>query len=126
MCEAPVPYVKGGTWVGIYDGSQNKDLAWLFLQYCTLNEESVKAYASEYASTSHSRAGTKRLLRSRATPSSADRISTSSTTGYGKDPRDLMTQYDGNTQQAFLSAVKSYVSGAMTKDEAIAQFKATR
>ena len=41
-----------------------------------------------------------------------------------KIPADMMTQYDGTLNNAFLSAVKSYVSGAMTKDEAIAQFKA--
>ena len=41
-----------------------------------------------------------------------------------KIPADMMTQYDGTLNNAFLSAVKSYVSDAMTKDEAIAQFKA--
>ena len=26
LCEGPVPYVKGGTWLGIYKDSPNKDL----------------------------------------------------------------------------------------------------
>lgn len=125
MCEAPVPYVKGGTWVGIYDGSTNKDLAWLFLQYCTLNEESVKAYASQY--------GEYVALKSvdEALASEAGDAVLGGQNLYAfynsvmaKIPADLMTQYDGTLNNAFLSAVKSYVSGAVTKDEAIAQFKA--
>jgi hypothetical protein len=35
-----------------------------------------------------------------------------------------MTQYDGTLNNAFLSAIKLYVSGDLTKDEAVAQFKA--
>ena len=32
LCEGPVPYVKGGTWLGIYKDSPNKDLAWAFME----------------------------------------------------------------------------------------------
>ena len=39
-------------------------------------------------------------------------------------PADLMTAYDGTINNAFLSATKNYATGAMTKDEAIEQFKA--
>ena len=31
LCQGPVPYVKGGTWLGIYKDSPNKDLAWAFI-----------------------------------------------------------------------------------------------
>ena len=41
-----------------------------------------------------------------------------------KLPADLMTGYDGTISNAFLAATKNYATGAMTKDEAIAQFKA--
>ena len=41
-----------------------------------------------------------------------------------KLPDDLMTAYDGTINTAFLAATKSYATGVMTKDEAIAQFKA--
>jgi ABC-type glycerol-3-phosphate transport system substrate-binding protein len=125
MCEAPVPYVKGGTWVGIYDGSTNKDLAWLFLQYCTLNEESVKAYASQYGEYVALKSVDEALAKE---PGDAILGGQNLYEFYNgvmtKIPADLMTQYDGTLNNAFLSAVKSYVSGAMTKDEAIAQFKA--
>ena len=41
-----------------------------------------------------------------------------------KLPSDLMTGYDGTISNAFLAATKNYATGVMTKDEAIAQFKA--
>lgn len=43
-----MPYVKGGTWLGIYKDSPNQDLAWAFLQYCCLNSEAQQSYAAEY------------------------------------------------------------------------------
>jgi ABC-type glycerol-3-phosphate transport system substrate-binding protein len=125
MCEAPVPYVKGGTWVGIYDGSQNKDLAWLFLQYCTLNEDSVKAYASEYGEYVALKSVDEALASEQGDAVLGGQNLYEFYNGVmAKIPADLMTQYDGTLNNAFLSAVKSYVSGAMTKDEAVAQFKA--
>ena len=42
----------------------------------------------------------------------------------GQLPDDLMTAYDGTINTAFLAATKSYATVVMTKDEAIAQFKA--
>ncbi|MEA5047037.1 MAG: extracellular solute-binding protein [Eubacteriales bacterium] len=125
MCEAPVPYVKGGTWVGIYDGSQNKELAWLFLQYCTLNEDSVKAYASQYGEYVALKSVDEALAKEQGDAVLGGQNLYEFYNGVmAKIPADLMTQYDGTLNNAFLSAVKSYVSGAMTKDEAIAQFKA--
>ncbi|MDP3447254.1 MAG: extracellular solute-binding protein [Eubacteriales bacterium] len=125
MCEAPVPYVKGGTWVGIYDGSQSKDLAWMFLQYCTLNEESVKAYASEYSEYVALKSVNEALaLEAGDAVLGGQNLYAFYNGVIAKIPADLMTQYDGTLNNAFLSVVRSYVSGAMTKGEAIAQFKA--
>ena len=125
MCEAPVPYVKGGTWVGIYDGSKNKDLAWQFLQYCTLNEESVKAYASQYGEYVALKSVDEALAKEAGDAVlGGQNLYAFYNSVMAKIPADLMTQYDGTLNNAFLSAVKSYVSGALTKDEAIAQFKA--
>ncbi len=125
MCEAPVPYVKGGTWVGIYDGSENKDLAWLFLQYCTLNEDSVKAYAGEYGEY----VSLKSVDESLAAEDGDAVLGGQNLYAFYNDvmakiPADMMTQYDGTLNNAFLSVIKLYVSGDLTKDEAIEQFKA--
>ena len=125
MCQGPIPYVKGGTWLGIYKDSPNKDLAWAFLSYCCLNSEAQLAYATEYGEYVSLKSADEALAE-----------------GPGEDvlggqnpfafynaqmellPADLMTAYDGTINNAFLSATKNYATGAMTKDEAIAQFKA--
>ena len=125
MCKAPVPYVKGGTWVGIYDGSENKDLAWLFLQYCTLNEDSVKAYAGEYGEY----VSLKSVDEALAAEDGDAVLGGQNLYAFYNDvmakiPADMMTQYDGTLNNAFLSVIKLYVSGDLTKDEAIEQFKA--
>ena len=125
MCQGPIPYVKGGTWLGIYKDSPNKDLAWAFLSYCCLNSEAQQAYATEYGEYVSLKSADEALAE-----------------GPGEDvlggqnpfafynaqmellPADLMTAYDAIINYAFLSATKNYATGAMTKDEAIAQFKA--
>ena len=125
MCQGPIPYVKGGTWLGIYKDSPNKDLAWAFLSYCCLNSEAQQAYATEYGEYVSLKSADEALAE-----------------GPGEDvlggqnpfafynaqmellPADLMTAYDGTINNAFLSATKNYATGAMTKDEAIAQYKA--
>ena len=40
-----------------------------------------------------------------------------------KKPNDLVTEYDGQINDAFLSATKAYASGQKDKDAAIKQFK---
>lgn len=35
----------GGTWFGINSNSENKDLAWHFIKFITLDEEYVESYA---------------------------------------------------------------------------------
>ncbi|EOS78542.1 MAG: extracellular solute-binding protein [Lachnospiraceae bacterium] len=41
VCSGPAYGYDGGTYIGISDLSQNKDLAWEFVKFCTLNEETA-------------------------------------------------------------------------------------
>jgi hypothetical protein len=40
-----------------------------------------------------------------------------------KIPSDLMTPYDGQINNAFLSATSAYAAGMLSKDRAVQQFK---
>ena len=125
MCQGPIPYVKGGTWLGIYKDSPNKDLAWAFLSYCCLNSEAQQAYATEYGEYVSLKSADEAL----AEGPGEDVLGGQNPFAFYNDqmellPADLMTAYDGTINNAFLSATKNYATGAMTKDEAIAQFKA--
>ena len=124
MCQGPVPYVKGGTWLGIYKNSPNKDLAWAFLEYCCLNSEAQQAYAAEYGEFVSLKSADEALAKGDGEEVPAgqnpfmfynDQMS--------KLPNDLMTAYDGTINNAFLSATKAFATGVLTKDEALEQFK---
>ncbi len=125
MCQAAVPYVKGGTWLGIYKDSPNKDLAWAFLSYCCLNSDAQQAYAKEYGEYVSLKSADEAL----AAGEGEEVLGGQNHFAFYNDqmeklPADLMTAYDGTISNAYLAAAKNYATGAMTKDEAIAQFKA--
>lgn len=124
LCEGPVPYVKGGTWLGINKDSKQKDLAWAFLEYVTLNSEAQIEYAREYGEYVSLKSADMALA---AGPGEEVLGGQNHFAFYndqmGKIPSDLMTPYDGQINNAFLSAVRSYATGKLSKDAALKQFK---
>lgn len=124
MCEGPIPYAKGGTWLGIFKDSEKKELAWEFLKYCCLNSEVQQAYAEEYGEFVSLKSADKAL----AAGDGEEVLGGQNPFAFynqqmEKNPNDLMTGYDGQINTAFLSATKDYASGILSKEEAIAQFK---
>jgi len=45
MAPSPKPYTWGGTWMGIYKDSKNKDVAWEFIKMLTQDKKYMEAYA---------------------------------------------------------------------------------
>ena len=125
MCEGPAPYVKGGTWLGIYKDSPNKALAWAFLEYCCLNAEAQTAYAAEYAEYVSLKSADAALAEGEGEEVLAGQNPFAFYNDQmAKIPGDLMTGYDGTLNNAFLSATKEYANGNLSRDEAVAQFVA--
>lgn len=124
MCEGPVPYVKGGTWLGIYKDSEKKDIAWEFLKYCCCNSEVQQNYAKEYGEYVSLKPADEALAKE---PGEEVLGGQNPFEFYNeqmaKKPNDLVTEYDGQINDAFLSATKAYASGQKDKDAAIKQFK---
>ena len=124
MCQGPVPYVKGGTWLGIYKDSPNKDLAWAFMQYVCLNKDAQESYASEYGEYVSLKSADEDLAKGDGEEVlDGQNLFAFYNDQMSKIPDNLMTAYDGTINNAFLSATKSYALGSVTKDEAIEQFK---
>lgn len=124
MCQGPVPYVKGGTWLGIYKNSPNKDLAWAFLKYCCLDSSVLEAYGTEYGEYVSSKSADIAL----AAGNGEEVLGGQNPFAFYNEqmqklPADLMTGYDGTINNAFLSAAKDYATGARNKEDAIVQFK---
>ncbi len=42
VCSGPCSGFGGGTWIGISSNSERKELAWEFLKFCTLNEDTLE------------------------------------------------------------------------------------
>lgn len=124
MCQGPVPYVKGGTWLGIYKDSANKNLAWAFLEYCCLNSEAQQAYASQYGEYVSLKSADEALAAGQGEEVLGGQNPFSFyNEQMSKIPNDLMTAYDGIINNAFLSATKSYALGSLSKEKAIQTFK---
>jgi ABC-type glycerol-3-phosphate transport system substrate-binding protein len=124
LAEGPVPYVKGGTWLGIYKDSPRKDLAWAFLEYVTCNTEAQQAYAAEYGEYVALKAADEALAQGPGEEVlGGQNLYQFYNDQMEKIPNDLMTPYDGQINNAFLSAINAYAAGAISKDRAIQQFK---
>lgn len=124
LAEGPVPYVKGGTWLGIYKDSPNKDLAWKFMEYVCCNSEAQQEYAAEYGEY----VSLKSACYALAAKGGEEVLGGQNLFQFYNDqmkkiPNDLITAYDGQINNAFLSATKAYATGALDKDTAIQQFK---
>lgn len=125
ICQPPAPYINGGTYTGIYKDSPNKELAWEFLKYVCLNEETQYAYATEKSD----------YMALKSVDLRLEKESTGEEVLAGQNPfaiyneemntefRDLQTDYDSQLMYSFISAAKAYGNGA-TLEEAINQFKA--
>lgn len=125
MCQGAVPYVKGGTWIGIYKDSPNKELAWAFMEYCCLNSEAQQAYGAEYGEYVALKSVDKALAAKEGEEVLGGQNPFAFYNGQmEKIPADLMTAYDGTINNAFLSATKDYATGVKSKEDAIASFTA--
>lgn len=124
LAEGPVPYVKGGTWAGIYKDSPNKDLAWAFLEYVCCDAEAQMKYASETGEYMSLKSVDEALAQGEGEEVlNGQNLYEFYNEEMSKITNDLMTAYDGTINNAFLSATEVYANGTLDKDAAIEQFK---
>jgi ABC-type glycerol-3-phosphate transport system substrate-binding protein len=120
----PVPYISGGSYLGIYKDTPNKEAAWKFLAYVTLNEESQYQYAKKSGDYVSLKAVNGRLAKEEgeAVLGGQNPYETYNNEMAGSFKK-LNTIYDSQLNNAFISAVKAY-AGGKTKAQALEQFKA--
>ncbi len=124
LCSGPVPYVKGGTWLGIYKDSPNKEAAWAFMKYVTCNSDAQKQYAKEYGEYVSLKSADDALAKEAGEEVlGGQNLYQFYNAQMEKIPDTLMSAYDGQLNNFFLSNTKLYITGEFTKEQAVEQFK---
>lgn len=123
LTAGPSPYFWGGTWIGIYSGSENKGAAWEFVKMMTHDEEFLNWWYEE----------TGDLLSYKPI---TDKVKDSASDEFLKGQNHykfflkeaekiesgIVTKYDQGIDQIWGNMVIEYVEGKKTKEEAITEF----
>lgn len=116
-------YISGGSYLGIYKDTPNKEAAWKFFEYVMLNEDALY----DYAKSSGDFVVLKSVCERLAEGEGEEVLGGQNPNGMfieamEHDFKTLNTEYDSQLNDAFVSAIKAYAQG-LTKEEAINQFK---
>lgn len=123
VCTGPASGFDGGTYIGISSQSEKKDLAWDFVKFCTLNEEtadwwiefsqgdtvSLKSALDKHKDDENEIYGGEKLYQFWL--EQAETIDTSK-----------VTRYDQAIGDAWGNAISAVKTGEKTKEEAVAEF----
>lgn len=123
VCSGPASGFDGGTYIGISSQSEKKDLAWDFVKFCTLNEEtadwwiefsqgdtvSLKSALEKHKDDANEIYGGEKLYQFWL--EQAKTIDTSK-----------VTRYDQAIGDAWGNAISAVKTGEKTKEEAVAEF----
>lgn len=124
IASMPSSYFNGGTYMGIYTESKEKELAWEYLKFTTLNEDYSKQYIEDKADFPALQSVVDAVVDDYADEwcggqntfaffkSEAEKIDAS-----------LVTKYDDTINNLLLQNVELYVQGTLSKEEAMTQFK---
>jgi hypothetical protein len=125
LTSGPAPYFWGGTWLGVYDGSKNPDLAYKFVEMMTLNADFMTYWAKKTGDF---------LSNVDVVDSIVGDFSESFLDGQnhyeyfqsqaGIVNGNTITEYDQNINSFFGNRLADYLNGASTYDEMIELFKA--
>jgi len=125
LCEGPAVYFWGGTWVGIYKNSENKEAAWKFVKFMTLERDSQEWWARETGDFISNKAVINKIKYDFADPQLAGQNHYEFYARLAnKINGSLLKKYDLDIRNFLMGAINNYVEGTMTKQEAIKQFKA--
>lgn len=126
LAKAPTPYYNGGTWMGMYNGSKNKELAWEFIKFTTTNED----WLTEYATATGDFVNNNNVIEVFANSDAANNEFLGGQNVYktysemvpdinGK----LVTDYDETINNKWSEALDLYITGEKSKEDFLKQFK---
>ena len=123
ITNGPTPYFDGGTWLGIYEGSENKDLAFKFIEMMVHDEEFLLDWVERTGDV---------LAYLPVTEKIKDDFSDGFLGGQNnyefflkeaeKINASIITKYDQPIGELFGTQVDNFVEEKITKEEAIEEF----
>lgn len=127
LAQAPVPYFNGGTWASIYGGSQNKELAWLFVKYITTDPDFLTYHCKTYSDYVNNLDVDEQFANSDDGNSAFCGGQNIFKTYNELLPKisggKLVTKYDTSLNSAFQTDLDLYVNNKCSKDEFIQKFR---
>ena len=125
VTNGPSSFFGGGTWAGVYEGSENKDVAFEFLQMLVNDEEFLTEWIQETGDVlSH-----KGVMEDVSDGYEDEFLGGQNHYDYFLAEAEnidasSVTRYDQRLEQMFGSAVSAYVEGVLTQEEALEEFYA--
>lgn len=124
IASLPAAYFNGGSYLGIYQESENKDLAWQYIKFVCTDQEFLKQYAVDKADFTSSQAVNAAVGEGYVNEWCKDQNTIEFFDGeLEKINTSIVTKYDDVIQTLMLNNIDLYLNGSLSKDEAIAQFK---
>lgn len=123
ITNGPTPYFDGGTWLGIYKGSENKDLAFKFIEMMVHDEEFLLEWVEKTGDVLSYLPVTDKVRAD----FSDDFLGGQNNYEFfleeaTKIDASIITKYDQQISDLFGTQVGNYVEGKVNKEEAIAEF----
>ena len=125
LASMPAAYFNGGSYLGIYQESQNKELAAEYVKFVCTNKDFLTQYANDKGDYTSLKSVNKEIADGgyeepwcagqntfKFFSDQMDKINT-----------DIVTKYDDTIGNLMLNNVDLYLNGQLDKDAAIAQFK---
>lgn len=125
LASMPAAYFNGGSYLGIYQESQNKELAAEYVKFVCTNKDFLAQYAKDKGDYTSLKSVNKEIADSGYEESWCAGQNTFKffSDQMDKINTDIVTKYDDTIGNLMLNNVDLYLNGQLDKDAAIAQFK---
>jgi multiple sugar transport system substrate-binding protein len=125
LCKGPASYFWGGSWLGIHSGSQNKGVAWEFLKFVALNQDTLEWWAKESGDFVNSKTVINKIKKNYADDFLAGQNSYEYFAGQAlKINGTVISKYDNEISNYLMQAINAFVDGSLTKPKALEDLKA--
>lgn len=125
IASMPAAYFNGGSYLGIYQESQNKELAAEYVKFVCTNKDFLTQYAKDKGDYTSLKSVNKEIADGGYEESWCAGQNTFKffSDQMDKINTDIVTKYDDTIGNLMLNNVDLYLNGQLDKDAAIAQFK---